>query len=308
MHVFSYPFRAMGSPCEIRLYASGEAKARRAARIARSEVRRLEECYSRYREDSITTRINRSAGSACGLEVDEETAALLDYAETAWEQSDGLFDVTSGVLRRAWDFKTERVPTQSEIDSVLPLVGWDKLVWRRPRLVLPTVDTEIDFGGYVKEYAADRAARVCREVGVRHGFVELGGDIALIGPHPDGTAWQVGVRDPRDPDHAVATVSLASGAIASSGDYERYFECGGRRYCHILNPKTGWPAEGLAGVSVIADQCLVAGTASTVAMLKGPATGPRWLQELSLPHLCVDTSGSMTGTLAHSRPAGGALP
>lgn len=297
MQLFHHHFTAMGSPCEFRLYAADQVLAEIAAKVAEAEVRRLELRYSRYRDDSVTTRINRSAGDPRGVEVDEETAGLLDYAQTAHDQSDGLFDITSGVLRRAWDFKAKRVPLQAQIDAVLPLVGWNRIVWQRPRIVLPVAGMELDFGGYVKEYAADCAVRVCRETGIRHGFVELGGDIAVVGPHPDGSPWQVGVRNPRDPDRAIAAIELASGAIASSGDYERFFEQDGRRYCHILNPVTGWPAEGLAAVSVVADQCLVAGTASTVAMLKGLQEGPRWLNALSLPYLCTDTVGRVSGTL-----------
>lgn len=288
----------MGGVCEIRLYAPDARCAQAQADVAQAEVQRLEKIYSRYLDDSVTTRINRSAGHAQGVDVDEETAGLLDYAQAAWEQSEGLFDITSGVLRRVWDFKSGRIPTQAEIDNTLQLIGWDKLHWRRPHLVLPSAGMELDFGGYVKEYAADRAAQACRDAGARHGFVELGGDIALIGPHPDGAAWEVGVRNPRDPEVAIAQISLVSGGIASSGDYERFFERDGKRYCHILNPLTGWPVTGLAGVSVVAEQCLIAGTATTIAMLKGSDEGPEWLQELGLRHLYVDTRGRISGNLA----------
>ncbi len=299
MQLFRFSFTAMGAPCELRLYAAAEDQAKQARAAAEAEVLRLETKYTRYRDDSLTSRVNRSAGDSRGVEVDEETAGLLDYAQTAYEQSDGLFDITSGVLRRAWDFKQGKIPTSAELETILLLVGWDKLRWQRPRLILPIAGMELDFGGYVKEYAADSAARVCREQGIRYGFVELGGDIAVIGPHPDGTAWQVGIQHPRKPEQAIATIKLGGGAIASSGDYERYFERDGRRYCHILNPRTGWPAEGFQAVSVVAEQCLVAGTASTIAMLKGEGEGPHWLAELSLPQLCVHSDGRVSGTLDH---------
>lgn len=293
MQHYRFPFKAMGAPCELRLYAATEEQARQARVAAEAEVLRLESKYSRYREDSLTTLINRSAGDARGVEVDEETAGLLDYAQTAYQQSEGLFDITSGVLRRVWDFKQQKIPTSAELTAIMPIVGWEKLGWQRPRIALPVAEMELDFGGYVKEYAADSAARVCREQGIRHGFVELGGDIAVIGPHPDGTGWQVGIQHPRRPLEPMATINLNDGGIASSGDYERYFEQNGRRYCHILNPKTGWPAEGLQAVSVVAPQCLVAGTASTVAMLKGAEEGPRWLKNLGLPFLLVEADGAL---------------
>ncbi len=292
MRLHRYPFKAMGSLCELQLYAASQAQADHVAQLAQAELRRLENTYSRFRDDSQTTRINRSAGDAAGIAVDGETAGLLDYAQQAWQQSDGLFDITSGVLRQAWDFKSGRLPTQAQLDALLPRIGWQQLRWENPRLWLPA-QMELDFGGFVKEYAADSAARLCQQAGIRHGLVDLGGDIALIGAHPDGTAWQVGIRNPRAPDQAIARIPLRHGAIASSGDYERYMEVAGRRYCHILNPKTGWPVQGLRAVSVVAEQCLVAGTMATVAMLKGSLAGPGWLADLGLPYLIIHTDGQI---------------
>ena len=293
------PFRAMGSVCELQLYAADAAQAQRAGDMTRAEVARLEQRYSRYRDDSITTQINRSAGDARGVEVDDETAGLLDYAQQAYELSDGLFDISSGVLRKVWDFKSGKLPPQAQIDAQLARVGWGRLRWQRPRIVLPHAGMELDFGGYVKEYAADAAAACARRNGIAHGLVELGGDIAVIGPHPDASAWQVGIRHPRAPETAMATVELREGGIASSGDYERCMLINGERYSHILDPRTGWPVRGVAAVSVIAPQCLIAGTAATVTMLKG-VDGPAWLAELGLPYLCTDGDGQLSGTLARA--------
>ncbi len=297
MKIFSHRFRAMGGPCELRLYSADQAQAKAAINAAKAEVLRLERRYSRYRVDSITSRINHCAGAPQGVDVDPETAALLDYAQTAWQHSDGLFDITSGVLRQAWNFQATRLPTQQDIDRALALIGWQRLRWQRPRLTVPLAGMQLDFGGFVKEYAADRAAQAARAAGARAGFVELAGDIALIGPHPDGSAWHIGIRDPHRPEQAVASIPLSAGAIASSGDYERFFEIDGRRYSHLLNPKTGWPVQGLAAVSVIAEQCLIAGSAATIAMLKGADAGPAWLAQLGLPYLSVDAAGLLGGTL-----------
>jgi thiamine biosynthesis lipoprotein len=290
----------MGSPCELHLY--GESRSRCDALIERAiaEVARLERKYSRYRDDSVTSAINRSAGDSSGVVVDDETASLLDYAATAYSTSGGLFDPTSGVLRRAWNFKSGRVPTRTELDAVLPLVGWERLAWRRPKLSLPHAGMELDFGGFVKEYAADRVVELCRARGARHGMVDLGGDLAVIGPHPDGKPWIVGIRDPRAPQGAMASVRLAACAIATSGDYERCMIVDGVRYTHVLDPRSGWPVTGMRSVSVVADRCLVAGTATTVAMLKGASEGARWLDELGLPNLRMNDAGEVSGTLATS--------
>lgn len=287
----------MGSPCQIRLCAESEAQALAIARRAMADVLGIEARYSRYRDDSILAKINRVAAEAGQIDVDEETAGLLDYARTCYEESGGLFDITSGILRKAWDFKSGRLPSVEQLHALLAKVGWDKLSWQWPCLEFKVPGMELDFGGIGKEYAADRAATLCYEQGARHGLVDLGGDIKVIGPPADGTAWQVGIQHPRQRDGLMATIDLKLGAVASSGDYERHFEIDGRRYSHLLNPKTGWPAQGLAAVSVIAPQCLIAGSASTIAMLMED-DGKTWLEKLGLPHVWMDTQGRVGGTIA----------
>jgi thiamine biosynthesis lipoprotein len=165
---------------------------------------------------------------------------------------------------------------------------------------------EIDFGGVVKEYAADRAATLCADAGLRHGLVDLGGDIKVIGPHADGSPWVVGIQHPRIADAVMATLDLSHGAIATSGDYERFVEVEGRRYSHILSPRTGMPVQGLAGVSVVAPECVVAGSAATIAMLM-EERGPAWLEEFGLPHVWMEPGLRVGGTYAipASRPAEG---
>jgi len=138
---------------------------------------------------------------------------------------------------------------------------------------------------------------LCWEAGIRHGLVNLGGDIKIIGPQPDGAPWAIGIRHPRQPGAFIKTLYLGQGAMASSGDYERCIEVNGVRYGHVLNPRTGWPVAYLAAVSVVADLCVVAGSASTIAMLKEQA-GPGWLQSMQAPHYWFDVTGSLGGNLA----------
>ena len=140
-----------------------------------------------------------SAKHAGSIAVDDETAKLLDYAYACYQRSDGLFDITSGILRRIWDFKSGRLPDRNAIDELLPRIGLSKVSWKRPRLTFPIAGMELDFGGIGKEYAADQAAAVCIALGIRHGLIDLGGDIAVIGPHPNLAPWNIGIRHPRDP-------------------------------------------------------------------------------------------------------------
>jgi thiamine biosynthesis lipoprotein len=289
-----HPFRAMGSPCAVQVYAKTAERADACIARVVAEVARLEAKYTRYRDDSVTSAINAAAGSRGGTLVDDETASLLDYAATAYENSGGRFDITSGVLREVWDFRSGRLPSSAEVEGVLSRVGWGRVRWSRPRIELPLPGMQLDFGGYVKEYAADRAAELCRKLGFQHGLIDLGGDLAVVGPHPDGSPWRVGIRDPRtDEDRALSAIDVFAGGVATSGDYERFMIVDGVRYSHVLDARTGWPVSGLAGVTVLATHCLLAGTASTVAMLHG-SEGGEWLDALGLPHIRVDASGEVT--------------
>lgn len=280
----------MASHCEVRVYAPDQATAQRWSDAAIAEVRRIETKYSRYRDDSVTTAVNRAAGDAA-IGVDEETASLLDFAAELHAQSDGAFDLTSGVLRRAWDFKTGRVPSQAALDQLLPRVGWSKIEWRPPMLRL-RAEMEIDFGGIGKEYAADRAAAIVVGLGAQHGLVNLGGDVRVIGPHADGQAWRIAVQDPRgEPGATIAYLTVSHGAMATSGDYERYFVHAGRRYSHLLDPRTGWPVEHWRSVSVVAPLAIAAGACATVAMLKPVDDALKFLDAQGVRYLAIDVRG-----------------
>lgn len=300
LKLYQHDFKAMGSPCTVQLYAHTRKKAKQAANSAIADVQRLEAIYSRYRDTSFLSEINRVAAVGGRITVDAETAGLLDYAATCYRESDGLFDITSGILRRAWDFKSGNVPSETAINGLLDKVGWDKLHWQSPELAFPVAGMEIDFGGVVKEYAVDRAAALCWEVGIRHGMVNLGGDIRIIGPHANGNPWRVGIRHPRSKEGILHALEMHTGALASSGDYERCITLNGVRYGHVLNPKTGWPVKRMASVSVIGNYCLIAGSASTIGMLKEDK-GPDWLKALGLPHIWVNVDGEVGGVLAENQ-------
>lgn len=296
LHLFTHRFAAMGSPCEIQLYALDAVAADNIARQAIADVQRLEQRYSRYRPDSFLSAINRIAKAGGSIEIDAETAGLLDYADTCFRESDGLFDITSGILRRVWYRDRTTLPTEEEIAPLLAQIGWQKIRRRQASQLTFPPGMEIDFGGIVKEYAADRVATLCWNAGAQHGVINLGGDIRVIGPHPDGSPWRIGIQHPREKQSSVGEVVLHRGAIATSGDYERCILIDGKRYGHVLNPKTGWPIQHMASVSVIGDFCVVAGSASTIAMLM-ETEGARWLDSLGLPHAWVDMAGNTGGLL-----------
>ncbi len=287
-------FTAMGGPCRLRLHGDDLSEA---AAAAEGEVRRLEARYSRYDPNSLASAINRAAGSGESVAIDAETAGLLRYADTVWRESGGLFDLTAGVLRHAWDFKSGKPPSQDALDAVLPLIGWDRVQWNDNGVSLPEAGMELDFGGVVKEYACDCVARVLADRGIGSALIDLAGDMVALGAPPDETAWQVGIRHPRG-EGAMAWVPLANLALASSGDYERCIVIDDRRLGHILHPRTGWPVEGLLAVSVLAPQCLVAGSTATIAMLKPADQALSWLANLGLPWFAVDADLACHGSIA----------
>jgi FAD:protein FMN transferase len=306
MVLFRFTFAAMASPNEVQIGSADERDARRAANAAIAEVRRIEAKYSRYRDDSVTTRINRSAGGDA-VAIDPETAALLHYADRCHTLSGGRFDLTSGVLRHVWKFHANppRLPDENSLASARALVAWEQVEWDDHAFRLPRAGMEIDFGGVGKEYAADRAATICLEQGVAHGFVNLGGDVRVVGPQPDGAPWRIGIRHPRPSrtgaDEAIAGIELTQGAVATSGDYERYFDLDGERYCHLLDARTGRPVRHWQSVSVVAPMCIVAGSCATIAMLlEGGAAS--FLDAQQVGYLAIARDGTVHGTAAVPLP------
>ena len=287
---YPYSFRAMGSPCTLHLYAGSAAQADRVAGVMQQEILRLEQKYSRYRDDSVTSAINATANRGDTIAVDTETAALLDYADTLWQQSDGLFDITSGLMRQAWPFHLKErfdIPSQALLDKLLQHVGWHHIKLEGNNVHFQRDGMELDLGGIVKEYAADCAASTLLAQGIRHGLINLGGDIKAIGPHPDGAPWEVKIRRPTETNSTASSMLLYDEGLATSGDYERCILLNGKRFSHILSPKTGWPVIGLASVTVKAPQCVIAGSAATIAMLKGKQ-GRTWLAGLGVEYRAID--------------------
>ena len=265
---FHVAFHAMATPCELRLQTDDGGLALRIGEAAERETRRIEQKFSRYRTDSVVGRIN--AVGHTGLVVDEETASLLDCAQQCHATSEGLFDITSGVLRRAWRFDgSHNIPTAQSVRALMPLVGWSKVTWRSPHIVLPG-GMEIDLGGIAKEYAVDRVLACARALAPIPVLVNFGGDLAVSGPRADGSAWNVAIESVEVAGQMAGMLQLRQGALATSGDARRFLQRDGVRYGHILNPLTGWPVENAPrSVTVAAANCVEAGLTATLAILQG---------------------------------------
>ena len=292
-------FQAMGCPCELKVYTPKNKNEEIIAEHLITTVRYYENKYTRFKPNSLTSHINNAAGTGKAIKVDEETAQLLQYADTLFHQSDGLFDITSGVLRTVWNFKHDVVPSKIDLNNLQKIIGWQKVEWKPPYILLPKKGMQIDFGGFVKEYIADVIATQAQKLGVKHGLVNLGGDIKIIGTHPDGSPWKVGIQHPRMPNEAIATVDLFTGGIASSGDYERFIIIDDIRYSHLLNPKTGKSIQPhYSGISVIAQDCLIAGSFSTLGLLMSESD-KQWIKNAGLPFLTINQKMQISGSIQH---------
>ena len=260
-------FQCMASPCELLVETRKKSLAADLMALAQRETERIEHKFSRYRDDNIVHQINNRGDS---IKVDAETARLLDFAQSCYDMSEGLFDITSGVLRRAWNFSAASdIPQQRQVEALLPSIGWDKISWENPRLTVP-LGMEIDFGGIGKEFAVDSVHTLLTQQTDCSFLVNFGGDCHASGPQEDGSSWITGIENPRNRGDASAIIRLQKGALATSGDVYKFVHQDGVRYGHILNPKTGWPQpDSPLSVTVAAPTCTEAGILSTLAMLHG---------------------------------------
>ncbi|WP_448535358.1 FAD:protein FMN transferase [Pseudothermotoga sp.] len=262
----------LGTYC--RIVVSSKKGSKVLAQVMFNELERVYKKYNPNDPSSVVSKINNSND---WIDIDEETFVLLDAAVRFSRLTDGAFDPTLGELIRLWGFDKiaekvpNRVPTPEEIGEVLKRVGVNKLELDFQRRRVRLIDgAKLDLGGIAKGYALDRAYQVAKEVDKDcTGFVEAGGDIRILGPKFGSRPWVVGVRDPRKSDSAIAYLYLTSGAVATSGDYERYFEVEGVRYHHILDPKTGFPSRGAISVTVVADNAVTADALSTAGFVMG---------------------------------------
>jgi len=296
-------FRLMGGGAEVKFVdCRGRALADELAREVEGEARRIEAKFSRYRERSAVSRISAQAGHAF-VAVDEETRELVQAALDLARLTGGRFDPTVGVLRRVWDFREGRVPSDEELQALLPLVDARAVQVGPEGIRLAQAGMELDLGGVGKEYAVDRVADLLREAGVSSALVNFAGDVRTVGRRGDGRPWSIGVQDPRAPGRCAFSIRARGRAgIATSGDYERCFERDGIRYHHLLDATTGRPARGLTSATVIAPSASAAGRLATAAFLLGREAGLALLEGLpSVEGALITEAGQVLATAGMAR-------
>jgi len=268
-------FHAMGTRCRVMLVEPSRAAADSFLEHLLTAVADFEAKYSRFLDGSLVSRINAAAGKHW-VEVDPEADRLFGLCADLVFFTRGAFDPTALPLLRLWNWKSNPpvVPEDRAVAAARELVGWNK-VQRRPGAVfLPQPGMGLDLGGVGKEYAVDMAVALAGQHGIANLLVDFGQDIRAQGQPPGRPAWHVGLENPAQPGACWASVAVTGHAVASSGDYLRHFVHEGRRYGHILDPRTGYPVHNdCRAVSVVAPACTIAGILTTTAFVLGPQEG-----------------------------------
>jgi thiamine biosynthesis lipoprotein len=283
---------ALGTRCEVQYISRSDGEARAFEHEAMGWVAGFEAKYSRFRPDSLLSRINAAAGRDW-VAIDAEMEQFLDLSGSLFQLSQGVLDATALPLLRLWDYRlpSPRIPTATEIAAAKNLVGWQKVQRAPGRVRLPETGMALDFGGWGKEYAVDIVAQIARRHGLANVLVDFGHDLGAVGTAPGKPGWHIGLEDPSHPGEACwSSIAARDCGVASSGDYVRGFTLNGKRYGHIVDPRTGWPvANGCKQVTVVAKTCLQAGVLATAVFILGPENGLKLVEELMSADACVVT-------------------
>lgn len=278
--------------------SAGEAD--RAIERAFSVIESFSDKINFFSDKSELSAVNKNAGAA-PVKVSQDTIGVIARAVYISEKSGGAFDATIGPEIKMWDFFKKARPTDIAIKRNLSLVNYRDIILDRDKstVFLKRKGMSMDLGGIAKGYAADLALVSLKQSGIGAGVVAAAGDIRTFGLKPDGTLWNVGIKNPRqqsEADELIAKARLTNKALSTSGDYERYFIEGGRRYHHILDPKTGHPASRCRSVTVISDSGIYADGFSTAVFVSGPEKGMKLVMEAGSDAIIIDKDGGIHTT------------
>ena len=302
-------FTAMDTAVSFTTFGGGEISLDE----AEAELSRLEAMFSVTNKDGDVGRLNAADGKS--TDISKETQELLTRSLELNKQTNGTFDITLYPILKKWGFTTGKysVPSDSELKELLALTGSGKLTVSQGRAALEK-GSMIDLGGIAKGYAGDRICKNMKERGVTNGLVLIGGAVWAIGTKPDGSYWKVGIADPNDPSQYVGVLSVSDAAVATSGGYERYFEQDGKTYCHILDPKTGKPADpaetGIVSATVVGSDGTLCDALSTALFVMGTEEATKYLTEhsdIGAVLITTDNSFIVSGSLAECFKTSGSL-
>lgn len=243
-------------------------------------MKEIEEKTSIHIDSSEVAHIVRNAGRS-EVKVSEETVWLLKESSKISEQTNGIFDITIGLIKELWGF--DRVPYQipdaGEIQKLLAHVHYQDVIIKNNTVMLRSFPMCIDLGGIAKGYIIDRAVRFLEEKGMQSGIVDAGGDLRIWGSHPYREKWKIGIKHPRKPNELIGVLRTDAISVATSGDYERFFIKDGMRYHHLLDPRTGYPASGCISVTIVTESAVLADAYATAVFVLGPDEGIRFIED-----------------------------
>ena len=283
----------MGTLVSVRIDGLDYAPAHAHLDAAFAAIRAVDERFSNYKGDSELTALNATAAGGA-QPISPEMALVLREAMAWGDRSDGAFDCTVGPLMRAWGFfkRAGRIPAPEDLRHARSITGWAHLRFdpEASTLAYDSPGVELDFGAIAKGYAVDRAIGVLRDRGVQNALVDAGGNFSAIGTPDQRPYWRIGIRHPLRRDALLADLDFGDAGIATSGGYENYFDADGKRYVHIIDPRTGYPVEGMLSTTIVAPTAMVADALSTVTFVLGVEVSLPLIE--SLPDTeCVLVSG-----------------
>lgn len=272
----------MGTIVEITTVGN-ESDCRQAMELAFGEIKRIDSLMNVYDEDSEISRINQAAGESA-VAVSEDTFEVIDRAVEYADRTDGALDISVAPLMELWGFGSDKnqVPANGELKKRLSLVNYKNIIMDKSRstVKLESPGMRIDVSGIAKGYAVDRAVQALKDAGVQSALVNAGGDIYAMSSPPGRDSWHIGIRNPRNRADLLGIVKLRDRAVATSGDYENFFEVDGKRYCHIIDPETGWPVSGIMSVTIVASDTTGADALATAVFPLGAEGGMKMIEEL----------------------------
>ena len=285
----------MGSSFEITVVAEDEDFAKESLAIAKKEIIRIEDLISSWDQKSETSRINRNAGIAA-VEVSKELFDLIFRAQQISKLSSGAFDLTFAAIDKLWNFdgKESEMPNPDTLKASVFHIGYQLIELDEESLTvfLPKKGMKIGFGAIGKGYAADRAKQLLVERGVLGGIINASGDMNTWGTKPDGSSWTIGIVNPMNNKKVFSWFSLEHNAVVTSGDYEKFTQINGRRYSHIIDPRTGIPSQGIVSCTVFAGKAELADAIATAIFVMGVQSGLFLIDQLpNIEAILIDDSG-----------------
>ncbi len=287
----------MGTLVEITVRDPDPDKAQLAITYAFDEMRRLEKLMSTHIADSEISRLNAQSGIAVPLAVSPEVLAVIQRGIYWGDKSNGAFDISIGPISQLWKFDDDNsaIPDDRLLDEATRRVNFREIEMDDPNVSLKQPGMSLHLGAVAKGYAVDQAMTDLEKNGIQHALINAGGDLKVLGERKDGQPWNIGLQHPRHPEKMIASLSLKDKAVATSGDYQKYFMKDNTRYHHILDPENGLPARGMISCTIIANNTMDADALATAVFVLGPEKGMELVQSLdSVEAMLVTESG---GTL-----------